>query len=111
MTDKDVLEKQVIKSCHDLLKKIPCAYGIRTNSGKGAKINGRYIELAERGTSDEVWCINGKFVAIEFKRMKGGRQSEAQKAFQAKIEACGGIYLLCNTAAPLREYLRMEGLL
>ena len=111
MTDKDVLEKQVIKSCHDLLKKIPCAYGIRTNSGKGAKINGRYIELAERGTSDEVWCINGKFVAIEFKRMKGGKHGDYQKKFQEKIESCGGVYLLCNTAAPLREYLRMEGLL
>lgn len=111
MTPADVLEKQVIKACHDLLKTIPCAYGIRTNAGQGAQINGRYIKLAEPGTSDEIWCIAGKFVAIEFKRMRGGRQSEAQKAFQARIEACGGVYLLCNTAAPLREYLRMEGLL
>ena len=111
MTPLDVSENAVKKSCHDLLKKIPCAYGIRTNAGQGAQINGRYIKLAEPGTADEIWCIAGKFVAIEFKRMKGGRQSETQKAFQARIEACGGVYLLCNTAAPLRLFLQEEGLL
>ena len=69
------------------------------------------IILAPKGHSDYSGCFAGKPVFIECKRMKGGRQSEAQKAFQAKIESCGGVYLLCNTAAPLREYLRMEGLL
>ena len=111
MTEANVLEKTVIKACHDLLKTISSAYGIRTNSGGGAKINGRYIQLAEAGTSDEIWCIAGAFVAIEYKRMKGGRLSPKQIAFQAKIEACGGVYLLCNTAEPLRNYLRQRGLL
>ena len=71
----------------------------------------RKILLAPKGHPDYTACINGKFVGIECKRMVGGRQKPEQKEIQEKIESCGGVYLLRNTAAPLREYLRMEGLL
>ena len=71
----------------------------------------RTVLLAPEGHPDYTACINSKFVGIECKRMVGGRQKPEQKEIQAKIESCGGVYLLCNTAAPLREYLRMEGLL
>lgn len=39
---------------------------------------------------------NGQVVFIELKRL-GGKQSERQKEFQAKLEAAGGTYILCRT--------------
>ena len=73
--------------------------------------NIRAVILAPLGHPDYTACINGKFVGIECKRMIGGKQKPEQKEIQTKIEACGGVYLLCNTAAPLRLFLKEEGLL
>ena len=93
-------EAQVSESIKNLLDSLGI-YWFRVNSGKGARIHNRWVELAPAGTPDIVSCILGKFIGIECKRPRGGRQSEAQKLAQAKIEAAGGVYLLCNTAEPL----------
>lgn len=52
--------------------------------------------LTEPGRPDIVACVNGKFVGIEVKRLKGGIQSDAQKFHEDKIKKNNGIYLLTN---------------
>lgn len=53
--------------------------------------------LTEHGRPDIVACVNGRFVAIEVKRERGGIQSEAQKFHQQHIENNKGIYILANS--------------
>lgn len=48
-----------------------------------------------RGTSDIKAVINGRFVAIEVK-IGDDRQSDAQKAYQQKIEQANGLYLIAK---------------
>lgn len=64
--------------------------------------------LTEHGRPDIVSCVNGKFVAIEVKREKGGIQSEAQKVHQKNIENNGGIYILANSLECVTEVLEEE---
>lgn len=45
------------------------------------------------GTSDVKAVIRGRMVAIEIKIGKD-RQSDAQKKYQAKVEAAGGVYII-----------------
>lgn len=43
---------------------------------------------------------------IEMKRRKGGRQSEAQKAFQAEVEREGYAYVVAHGADQARGYIK-----
>lgn len=43
---------------------------------------------------------------IEMKRRKGGRQSEAQKAFQAEVARQGYAYVVAHGADQARQYIR-----
>lgn len=44
------------------------------------------------GTPDIICCIDGKFIALELKKAKGGKESEAQKLHGERIIKNGGIY-------------------
>ena len=68
----------------------------RNNTG-AVKIDGQFIRFGLPGQADASGIIKpgGVRLEIEFKKPKG-RQSEAQKHFQAMIENHGGVYLLCN---------------
>ena len=51
------------------------------------------------GTSDIIACIEGKFYAIELKRIydKGkDRQSERQEKFEKRVTSAGGEYVIVN---------------
>lgn len=56
------------------------------------------------GIPDILACINGKFVAIEVKRTKGGIVSPLQKAQIAKIKENGGI---AGVASSMEEFLEI----
>lgn len=59
------------------------------------------------GTADIIACMSmpyqsGYFVAIEVKT-KNGKQSEAQKEFQKRVQQHGGIYLLVRSYEDFME--------
>lgn len=69
----------------------------RQNAGV-AQIGPRRVNLGPDGISDIVVVVppTGRFLALEVKSANG-RQESDQKAFQAKLEASGGIYRLVRT--------------
>lgn len=79
---------------------------IRTNAGSWRDDSGNIIMGAKGGTSDKVLCFPGvgRFVALEVKSVKG-TQSEAQRAFQSRVTALGGLYILVRSADELRNAL------
>jgi hypothetical protein len=65
----------------------------------------RIIHFGLVGSSDLIGVFRGTPVAIELKRPGGGVQGEQQKKFQARWEACGGLYILARSVAEVREGL------
>ena len=64
------------------------------------KVHGSIFQPS--GIPDILACIDGKFVAIEVKRTKGGVVSPLQKAQIAKIKENGGI---AGVATSMEEFL------
>lgn len=58
-----------------------------------------------KGTADIHATINGRHVSIEIKIGKD-RQSEAQRATQAKIEAAGGLYFIARDFQSFYDYFQ-----
>lgn len=56
----------------------------------------RQLKAAERGKSDIIACINGRFVAIEIKYLHD-KMSNFQKAYKARVEASGGLHFVIKT--------------
>ena len=83
------------------------AHGIfawRNNSGTLWSGN-RPISYGLPGSGDILGCLSdGRFLAVECKSSTG-KQSDAQKRFQEKIEAHGGLYLLIWSLQELEEKL------
>ena len=66
------------------------------------KVHGSIFQPS--GIPDILACIDGKFVAIEVKRTKGGVVSALQKAQIAKIKENGGI---AGVATSMEEFLEI----
>ena len=66
------------------------------------KVHGSIFQPS--GIPDILACINGKFVAIEVKRSKGGIVSPLQKAQIQKIKENGGI---AGVASSMEEFLEI----
>lgn len=66
------------------------------------KVHGSIFQPS--GIPDILACINGKFVAIEVKRSKGGIVSPLQKAQIQKIKENGGI---SGVASSIEEFLEI----
>jgi archaeal holliday junction resolvase (hjc) len=66
------------------------------------KVHGSIFQPS--GIPDILACIDGKFVAIEVKRTKGGVVSPLQKAQIAKIKENGGI---AGVATSMEEFLEI----
>ena len=102
-------ESQIQRACLDLLEALringSAVLATRTNAGKILSADGYWIHLCREGWPDITAVIDGRFVGIETKALKRGRQSKAQKEMQEKIEAAGGVYLYVNKLAVLREFL------
>lgn len=83
---------------------------IRTNAGSWQDEQGNYIMGAKAGTSDKTVAIPAReghsaaFCAIEAKSATG-RQTIAQKAYQQRVEAIGGLYILARSADDVRQAL------
>jgi hypothetical protein len=57
-------------------------------------------------TLDSLWCINGRFVAIEAKRL-GEDYTELQKDHKRKIEEAGGTVFLVDGPTSMDYVMRM----
>lgn len=66
------------------------------------KVHGSIFQPS--GIPDVLACINGKFIAIEVKRSKGGIVSPLQKAQIEKIKENGGI---AGVASSMEEFLEI----
>jgi hypothetical protein len=72
----------------------------RNNTGT-TWINGQPVSFGYPGSADILGIApDGRFLAIECKSATG-KQSEKQRAFQAKIEANHGVYLLVRSVEEL----------
>lgn len=100
----DLLEAQVQNQvlCYLSAKKI---YHWRQNTGS-FKVNDRYIRSGMKGISDILGILpDGRFLAIEVKRSKGGRVSPEQQAFLQAIKDNNGIALVINSLDQLIDEL------
>lgn len=94
-----VLEKQIQ---HDILMALgarPDLFIWRQNVGAAQVDGDRWVAFGVPGCADILGVLRGgRFLAIEVKR-PGGRQSPAQKVFQATVEKQGGLYVLAFSVA------------
>ena len=107
-TDKADLEHAVQDACLSALKALGyCVW--RQNVGV-VKIEGRYVKFGTTGAADITgMMLDGRRLEVETKRRKGGVQSPDQKAFQAMIEASGGVYILAASVDDLLAGLEKAG--
>lgn len=94
---KDKSEKQIQKEVMDYLQwleNLGALYFLRTQTGffKIAGTN-RMFKTGKIGAPDISCCWRGQFIGIEIKTLKG-KQTDAQKETQKKIEEAGGRYLI-----------------
>ncbi len=77
---------------------------LRTNSGVVTTQAGNMFRGNAAGTSDLTVLLDGKWIAIEVKS-PGGKLTAKQKAYQAKIEAAGGYFIVADSVAAVRARL------
>ena len=82
------VQKQILE--YLALKRV---FHYRNNSGAFVDSQKHFYRFGALGSPDIICVINGQFVGIEVKALKG-KQSEHQKEFQRKLEAAGGKYVL-----------------
>lgn len=97
-------ESEVLEGCIKYLR----ARGIfcfRNNVG-ATKVGTRFIRFGYPGSSDILGIMpDGRFLAVECKREKGGRLSELQKAFLTAIQINGGVSIVARSVEELKKEL------
>ena len=73
------------------------------------KVHGSMYQPA--GTPDILACVNGRFIAIEVKREKGGVVSELQKSKIRKINSAGGIAFVARNVDEVSTMLKHENVI
>lgn len=73
------------------------------------KVHGSMYQPA--GTPDILACVNGRFIAIEVKREKGGVVSELQKSKIRKINSAGGIAFVARSVDEVSTMLKHENVI
>lgn len=97
-------ESEVLRSCLEYLH-LKRIYAWRNNSG-GAKIGKQFVRFGMVGSADILGITkDGRFLAVECKREKGGVLSDAQKEFLGKIAGSGGVALCVHSVAELAAKL------
>jgi penicillin-binding protein-related factor A (putative recombinase) len=102
-----ISEAMIQKACMDWLRHLQKTENLvffRANSWSFRTEQGRYVRTGTPGLSDICAIYKGVFYAFELKTATG-RMSQSQKAFQAKLEAAGGRYVLCRSVGDLKEAL------
>lgn len=101
---KGMLEDEVLRGCLEYLR-IHGVFAWRNNTG-AIKIGKRFIRYGTPGSSDILGIMpDGRFLAVECKREKGGRLSELQKAFLTAIKINGGVSIVARSVEELKKEL------
>jgi len=113
-------EGRVLKACLDYLA-LNGIFAFRNNTGGTPLHDGsgkwRPAPKSSIGSADIIgiaskitgWPLSLALpLAVEVKSATG-RQSPAQREFQQKWEAAGGVYVLCKSVDELRDALREAG--
>lgn len=69
---------------------------------KGKK---RFMRFGTPGSPDIICVINGKFVALEIKDIKG-KLNDNQIKFKAGLEKAGGIYLTIRSIYEVIDFIK-----
>jgi len=100
-------ESKLVKACLEYLRFHPSIMAWRNNTGGASasyKGKTRYIAFGAPGAPDILGVTDGRALAVECKSPKG-KQTEAQRKWQADFEACGGLYILARTLDDLEDGL------
>lgn len=107
MTDKGakgIKEDEVLRDCLAYLQ-LNGVYCWRNNTGATKTAHG-FVRYGKVGSSDILGILpNGKFIAVECKREKGGVVSEKQKEFLEMIVKNQGVAIVANSIESLQEKL------
>jgi hypothetical protein len=104
---KGVLENDVLQGCIEYLT-IRGIYCWRNNTG-AVKNGKRFIRFGFPGSSDIIGILpDGRFLAVECKREKGGVLSAMQKSFLSAIEKNNGVAIVANSVQKLAEELNKK---
>jgi hypothetical protein len=105
-----VLEADVMRDVDQVLS----AYHVfhwRNNTGV-TRIGKRFIRFGFPGSSDWLGiCHDGRFLAVECKRPRGGRLTGKQRDFLECIRSYGGVALVVTGVNDLVEKLKKEGVI
>lgn len=102
---KGAKEDVVLKGCLEYLK-LKNIFCFRNNTG-AVKVGRRFVRFGCTGSSDILGILpDGRFLAVECKREKGGVLSEAQKDFLEKININNGVAFCVHSVIELDEKLK-----
>lgn len=108
MKPKGKFESEILKECLSVLKEMKI-FCWRQNTGAFQTKNGGFFRSSIAGVSDILGVLpNGRFLAVECKREKGGVVSEAQKNFLSQIDSNGGLAIVSNNAESLKKIILQE---
>lgn len=97
-------ETTILREILAWLSAQPQTLAWRQNVGLGRTLDGRAVRFGVRGQADILACRRGRALAVEVKTATG-RQSRAQRNFEAAWRAAGGVYVLARSVADLRDAL------
>ena len=98
-------EDVVLKGCLEYLK--ATGYFVWRNNVCCAKIGKRYMRFGLAGSSDIIGIMpDGRFLAVECKREKGGVLTERQISFLTKINLNGGVGICVKSVEELITKLK-----
>ena len=103
-------ENVVLKQCLEFLK-LSGFFVWRNNVGS-AKIGNRFMHFGLKGSSDILGILpDGRFLAVECKREKGGKLSDEQKKFLLEIHKNNGVALCVYSIYDLKAKLIQKNLI
>lgn len=100
-------ESEILADVLVKLTAIPGVIAFRNNSGLFFTKTGRPVRASVKGAADILGAARGVPLAVETKTAIG-RQSKAQKNFQAAWELAGGLYILARSFDDVAAALRLN---
>ena len=86
----------------------PEVLAFRVNAGGAHGPGGGWVKGAPAGTADILACVAGRYVALEVKT-DAGRQSPAQRKFEAAVGRAGGVYAVVRSVAEAEAVVGRAG--
>ncbi len=104
-TRKRDSESAVLRECMLWLKQYG-ALVVRTNTGTVRLDSGRWMKSGSPGWPDITGLLpDGRFIGVECKARRGGKQLPQQKRIEQEIRKRNGIYILARSADDVAKSL------